>query len=179
MLWSCPKCIQVSCPSRLYWTKYHPPCSSIRSNHKKSKESCVWVEAILKTLKVCIKSTSLLREIPPTKLVTWTKRLQEPGPPGPAWCAGCRLDGVEGSDGLHVSSVVTCSWDLQHRDDCTLVQQAVRCHHFSVALLTATHTRLRKKTGSGHVFTVWWTASADICILTISCLCTFLCLGLV
>lgn len=76
---------------------------------------------------------------------TWAEGLQEPGASHSAWCAGCRLGGVEGSDRLDIGLVVTCSGDLQHRDNCTLVQQTVGRHHFSVALLTATHSRLTQE----------------------------------
>lgn len=98
-----------------------------------------------------MKFLSLLIEASLTELLTWTKRLQEPSPPGPARCASCRLDRVKGSDGLNISSVVTCRWDLQHWDDRALIQQTVRCHDFSVALLTAAHPGL-KFTGSGNIF---------------------------
>lgn len=79
------------------------------------------------------------------RCVTRAEGLQEPCASRPAWCAGFRLSGTEGSDGLDVGLVVTCGRDLQHRDDCTLVQQAVRCHHFSVAFLTAAHSRLKTR----------------------------------
>lgn len=82
--------------------------------------------------------------------VTWTEGLQEPGAPRPAWCAGFRQGGAESSDGFHIGLVVTCSGDLEHRDDCALVQQAVGRHYFSVALLTPTHSGLTQG-GGGSV----------------------------
>ncbi len=87
------------------------------------------------------------------RCVTWAEGLQEPGASGPARCAGFRLSGAEGSDGFDIGLVVACSRDLEHRDDCTLVQQAVRRHHLSVALLTAAHSRLTHKGGTERVNT--------------------------
>lgn len=78
---------------------------------------------------------------------TWSKRLQEPGAPRPARCAGCRLGGVKASYGLDVGPVVSCGGDLQHGDDGALIQQAIRGHDFSEALFTAADAGLREKVG--------------------------------
>lgn len=91
-----------------------------------------------------------------SRSLTWAEGLQEPGASRPAWRAGFRLSGVEGSDGLDIGLVVTCGWNLQHRDDCTLVQQAVRRHHFCVALLTATHSRLTQEGGKFNTMVWTW-----------------------
>lgn len=91
-----------------------------------------------------------------SRCVTWAEGLQEPGASRSAWCAGFRLGGVEGPNGLDIGLVVTCGGDLQHRDDCTLVQQAIRRHHFGVALLTATHSRLTRRGGTQEFNTMTW-----------------------
>lgn len=78
---------------------------------------------------------------------TWAEWLEEPGASRPARRVGCRLGGVESSDSLDICLVVSGGGDLQHRNDSTLVQQAIRRHYFSVAILTATHTRLTQGGG--------------------------------
>ncbi len=74
---------------------------------------------------------------------TWSKGLQVPGASGAARLYRGGQGGVDGPAGLHVSFLVPCGGDFEHRDGRTLLQHPLGRQHLGIALLAHTYTLLQ------------------------------------
>lgn len=76
-------------------------------------------------------------------MFTWSKWLQVPGASGAARLNRGGQGGIDGPAGLHVSFLVPCSGDFEHRDGCTLLQHPLGRQHLGIALLAHAYTLLQ------------------------------------
>lgn len=84
------------------------------------------------------------------KSFTWSKGLQVPGASGAARLYRGGQGGVDGPAGLHVSFLVPCGGDFEHRDGRTLLQHPLGGQQLSIALLAHTYTLLQGAEKAHH-----------------------------